>query len=731
MPPSAPHNSEVDDDAAGKRAVSQAMQDATAEASSSKNLRSPLDRRVLVTSSSKRQQSVNSAAGRRGAKNTATSASSARSSSALSPMSGRHHKAVLDIPLQYVIGGGGDSGGSSHGGGLSLQQKSRLSVYSTFPIAHSARSATTAADNSRHEAACQLSASSGLRGRTGYTAGSLELRWSHHHHQAPPKSSAAAASRCTTLNASVGIQPKIGSNMGRDSTEGSICSSSSPAAIPAFRLGICTTHRETQTKHSSSLSANANFPKSTGEPCLLSLSATSQRTLLLNNSNNNINQRRWRPLDLWTQCSTTLDPTSPQLMMRSIHSTVALSPSSSNGRLASNTSGKKETPNWTVQLGYSRQRDKVFRPLVGLSVSLWLPKMKSLYNQRKLLDLSVQWKGSQSWQLGGLWTQKAAVSDGVTSIRQPHRQIGVGVTLMNNNSSVTGKSAGTGAAKQSLGGLGILSWVFTWNEGDFTLRVPILLVTSASATAIYYHQAFQFFYLSVLSSIIQDVVGHAFLPAAAAADEIGRDDQEQQHLSNRSLRHQKAKEEALLQQSFMERQAKIRMAAEKERNGLVIHRAVYFLHRVDSDGKGLLADDLQRENGDSENSLDVTIPLQFWVSSSESKLELHGALKRSSMLGFYDIAATAPPSLMEPSKPSSASGALAAGSKEVRTHWTDKLMLFWLDNESIDDASQAHQPAVPQLAIQYDYGGRSYEITVGDDEKITLPSARAKLLLDP
>ena len=64
------------------------------------------------------------------------------------------------------------------------------------------------------------------------------------------------------------------------------------------------------------------------------------------------------------------------------------------------------------------------------------------------------------------------------------------------------------------------------------------------------------------------------------------------------------------------------MKAEKERNGLVIERAVYYIRG-------------EREAMNDQNSLDVTVPIQFWVN--DSTLHLFNVSKRSSMLGFFDL----------------------------------------------------------------------------------------------
>lgn len=583
-----------------------------------------------------------------------------------------HHKAVLEIPFEYISG----DGYASDATGLYVQHKSRLSSCASFPV-YDHRSVM----GHRQEVTCLLSSASGLRGKAGYTTGSADLRFSHHHDCAKQKRKSGDA-RFTTVIAGIGLQPKM---------ELPPVNSNYNSAIPALRVGICTTSRHADENPSSSLSANLNFPKLATEPshCLLSLSGRSQRRLLKYHGR--------RQIDVQTLGSTTLDPVSQQL--RSLNATVSLTPVSlsSSGSAFKPGLGK---PNWILRLGCSKSKENI-RPLIGFSVSFLLPKMKSLCS-RKLLELSVQWKGVRSWQLGGMWTHMAeTTATAAEVIKQPCRQIGVGVTL---NSSGSEQSASSCT--------NLLSWIFTWTEGDFTLRIPILL--SSSAPTLYYNQASQFFYLSFLSSIIQDVIGYAFMPLSKSDNK--HEDQEQH--SSRNLSQQKAREDALLQQSFMERQAKTRMALEKQRNGLVIRRAVYYLHRDRRDVNGSTS---LPEVGD--DALDVTIPLQFWVSPTESSLELYGAAHRGSMLGFYDIAAA------EQTTSSRNRASVGAEERTQTATWPDFFLSFWWEND-VEFAKHEQHAAVPQLLIQYDFDRCSYEIIVGNDEEISLPSTRARLLID-
>jgi Domain of unknown function (DUF3395) len=304
----------------------------------------------------------------------------------------------------------------------------------------------------------------------------------------------------------------------------------------------------------------------------------------------------------------------------------------------------------------------------------------------------------------------------------PRRSIGVGVTIQTGLSSKNS----TGTSRSAL-----LHWIFTWTEGDFTLRIPIHMVgaaagsTTTSPTSILYQQAFQYLYLSLWTNILQDVIGH--LVPVERSQEGNEPD-----LDRLEQRHEKARTEALLQQSFMERQARIRTAAEMERNGLVIHRALYYArHRTIAQANSLGTDRLGGIPGDGwiVESLDVTIPLQFWVDPNESRLELYGASRRGSLLGFYDIAA----SIRTRSKP-----VVANTETSPLLHWTHWLqLLFWnatkaktsaANDGATDDLGSAKNDAadvVAELCIHYDYKGSAYLVTVGDDEDLVLPTDAA------
>ena len=425
-----------------------------------------------------------------------------------------------------------------------------------------------------------------------------------------------------------------------------------------LQLGISTI----SPKSGGALSANLNIAKPRPSGCSLSIAAN--RQLQLQN-----------PIQLRAQISSL-----------SVKKPVAFTVVVSNGTLLNSSPSRiGRQPQWNLRLGCDHQVVNGKRPAhphIGLSFSI-----PHILQQSRLFDLSLFWKRGFGWRIGGTWTYTKKVS---------RRLLSVGA-LWNVSANMNPST---------------ISWILTWTEGDFTLRVPILLSSStATASALFSQQAFHFFYLWFLSGIIRDVIGAMI---DSPMDEKG--DKVREEENDLSVRRLKARDEALLQQSFMERQAKIRMQAEQERNGLVIQRAVYYLR---NDSKSL----------NDDNSLDVTIPVQFWVT--ESKLQLFEISKRGSMLGFYDLTAFASCNQVLSTRmpvPEEEPDA----SRKIDLKWTDRLLSSWFNygdrsslHRSSHHADESSSP-IAELAVWYTYDGRSYEIIVDDKEEITLPSVRAK-----
>jgi hypothetical protein len=284
---------------------------------------------------------------------------------------------------------------------------------------------------------------------------------------------------------------------------------------------------------------------------------------------------------------------------------------------------------------------------LGLGWSLRKPVVSLAFRPertgRRQVSLSAQWRGKTNLQLGVV----------VTQTLESAAQIGIGVW----HASSRG-----------------LTWILTWTHGDLTLRIPVIISSVQEPL----WSPFMFVYMSLLSKALEDaLVG--VLGVDGEVDEKKRKLDQQQFLLGRK----KVREDAEQQQRLMKRQAGKQMSREEERagGGLIIRQATYWV----KDGE----------------TLDVTIPLQFWVT--ESSLSLPESSK-DTLLGFCDI------------KP------------DVSNEKEDNGSSWWARFWTLPNGTGGSPTSMPKLTIKYDFEGQSYEITVQGREGLTLPSSRAVLV---
>jgi hypothetical protein len=186
--------------------------------------------------------------------------------------------------------------------------------------------------------------------------------------------------------------------------------------------------------------------------------------------------------------------------------------------------------------------------------------------------------------------------------------------------------------------------------------------------------------MSLLSKALDDALIGVLGLVDGQMDEQKRKLEQQQFLLGRK----KARDDAEQQQRLMKRQAGKIMTQEQERagGGLVIRQATYWV----KDGE----------------VLDVTIPLQFWVT--ESSLTLPESSK-DSLLGFCDIV-----------------------TPDVSNEKEDSASSWWARFWTLPKGTSGSPTNKPELTIKYDSGGQSYEITIQGHEGLTLPSSRAVLV---
>lgn len=304
---------------------------------------------------------------------------------------------------------------------------------------------------------------------------------------------------------------------------------------------------------------------------------------------------------------------------------------------------------WQLGLGWNPHHR---RPLVTVAAC---PR-RLFSDDKRQVDLTAQWRGHDGWQLGATITQ---------SLQSVATKIGVGFTHL--------------SAKG-------VAWIFSWTKGDLTLRVPIVVSPAFAQVWAPLHVA----YVSMMSHIIHDII--------AVIWQTKNVEKEKQRLAEHQerLKRQKGRNDALIQQRLMERQARTRTAQElKLRNGLVIKQALYHIDGSDAD------------------PFDVTIPLQFWVSQSSLTLP---PSKKKNLLGFYDVSNDVP----VPSDNGSANLGSSSNNSISISSWCSG---FWtgLETEKTDSQSKTPQ-AVPRLTIKYEVSRQNYEITIQDHEELTLPT---------
>ncbi|CAJ1934266.1 unnamed protein product [Cylindrotheca closterium] len=255
-----------------------------------------------------------------------------------------------------------------------------------------------------------------------------------------------------------------------------------------------------------------------------------------------------------------------------------------------------------------------------------------------------------SWQLGASLIQ---------SLHSQMATIGMGVRLY----SIRG-----------------LEWILSWNRGDATIRIPILISRTIKPMS-----AVQALYFGMVSFFIQEGIAEVW--GWKSIEDEGEEDNSAPVFVNTA----KTREDAEMQKELMMRQAKRRKRDEAEKDGLVIQSAVY-----------------EAREGDS---WDVTVPLQFWVSKSSLTLP---KTSKSQLLGFYNVAEKVvrqrTPEAMVP-----------------LSWWQDSWKDLWESTEEVGNLVSS-DTALVTLRVTYDFKGASYTITVRDEEELILPNPRATQL---
>lgn len=241
--------------------------------------------------------------------------------------------------------------------------------------------------------------------------------------------------------------------------------------------------------------------------------------------------------------------------------------------------------------------------------------------------------------------------------------------------------------------LGTWTWIWEWTYQNSTFRVPIpvLRLGTISDPSFYSRKM----YYGIYNLLVQAMVADLFQDVT---EQRSPNEEEVQNPATQdyTISEYKTKKEAALQVSLMARVAESKRFAESRReNGLVILRATYWLESRSADGNtaGRVA------------SMDATRQLQFWVTNGRLSLS---SFPKSSLLGFYNL------------------------ETESRTHGSSKTKWDWRVWRRWTRRSgrnlQHEGPKTAQLTIRYSSCGYVYEITVGENEIVLLPSKRSQLL---
>ena len=245
------------------------------------------------------------------------------------------------------------------------------------------------------------------------------------------------------------------------------------------------------------------------------------------------------------------------------------------------------------------------------------------------------------------------------------------------------------------------SWsiIVAWQQGDITLRVPILLgaiagsgVPSKQAPTTDIIATATPFVVCAIVGVAHEMISR-FIWGDPNRELSPSETSEASPDASTTISATKAKQDAAAQQTLMKRQAEARNTTEVKKNGLVIESALY-------------------QSGDT--SWDVTTPLQFWVSTETSTLSLAAGSKQH-LLGFYSL----------PNPDNNVSEA------KNQTHVNDKQpsIPWWQEyyTPTRQRTSQAlpskdsTEESVPTLLVQYSYQGKAFDTTIGDKEPLNLP----------
>ncbi|KAL7542584.1 hypothetical protein ACHAXR_012102 [Thalassiosira sp. AJA248-18] len=268
-------------------------------------------------------------------------------------------------------------------------------------------------------------------------------------------------------------------------------------------------------------------------------------------------------------------------------------------------------------------------------------------------------------------------------------------------------------------GLSGLKWLIRYERPEgLTIRIPIFV--SSFLSPVYWNKVLWVSTLSfLLDETIEELMGHSTSKSETKAGDtnihktistkIRTNQNEQQWLGS-----SKAKRDAERQLSIIAPIAKMKRQREESINGLVILKATYA--SVSSLPSGTIPN----------TALDVTEQLQFWVE--QSRLYLPPSSK-SLLLGFYDLIGS------KVNRVGDTANDISPLSEF--THRWICIMNIWLSRLGVGVEDAAYQKDYTDnggsnesvvLTVRYKYKGGVFEVRIGDDDVLELPSSDSTIL---
>ena len=264
-----------------------------------------------------------------------------------------------------------------------------------------------------------------------------------------------------------------------------------------------------------------------------------------------------------------------------------------------------------------------------------------------------------------------------------------------------------------------LSTLFKLERGGLNFTVPVLVSTSVSR-----EYTLKSIYVTIFMGLINTLLGESLegndLSDGSSSDSSSATSSSNLFQNNNDItpKGKKSSREDIL----LEREKKKRDRAQQIQLMTTSANAKMIREEAKEDGLVILMAKYEVTGGDS---IDVTIALQFWVMNSSLHLP---SMNKSNMLGFYDVRPETPVRLE--------GGVLNSWQRTIQgylkhiiggTGGNRKLSQMEAQNKKQKEHQQ-QKSTIPTLTVRYRHKGSVYEITVLDDEELSIPCSSAMML---